>query len=86
MRLQQIYKQMFELMCFYACRLKFLQNSYGGHVMVTSSSSRLLHVLMSDAHPIVRIIIAALKSHLDLFSDGGLSTAILLLRQVRDIL
>ena len=61
-------------------RLKFFQSSSGGHVTVTSTSSKILHSLSGLSHPIPRLILSAVKGHLEGYSDGGLRTAILLLR------
>ena len=46
---------------------------------MTSTSSQLLHGLSCEDHPVMRLIVAAINSHLDLFNDGGLMAAILLL-------
>lgn len=59
-------------------RLKFFQSSSGGHVTVTSTSSKILHSLSGLSHPILRLILAAVQGHLDNYSDGGLQTALLL--------
>lgn len=47
---------------------------------VTSTSSRILHSLSGLSHPILRLILSAVRGHLDAYSDGGLRTALLLLR------
>ncbi|EDV28076.1 uncharacterized protein TRIADDRAFT_53298 [Trichoplax adhaerens] len=52
-------------------RLKFLQTSQGGHVTVTSSSKRILNQL-PPGHPVMHIIISAVREHLARFDDGGL--------------
>ena len=61
-------------------RLKFFRSSSGGHVTVTSASSKILHSLSGLSHPIPRLILSAVKGHLEGYSDGGLRTALLLLR------
>ena len=61
-------------------RLKFFQSSSGGHVTVTSTSSKILHSLSGLSHPIPRMIFSALRGHLERYGDGGLRTALLLLR------
>ena len=61
-------------------RLKFFQSSSGGHVTVTSTSSKILHGFSSLSHPIPRLILSAVRGHLDAYNDGGLRTALLLLR------
>ena len=61
-------------------RLKFFRSSSGGHVTVTSTSSKILHSLSGLSHPIPRLILSAVKGHLEGYSDGGLRTALLLLR------
>ena len=61
-------------------RLKFFQSSSGGHVTVTSTSSKILHSLSGLSHPIPRLILSAVRGHLERYSDGGLRTALLLLR------
>lgn len=63
-------------------RLKFFQSSSGGHVTVTSTSSKMLHSLSGLSHPILRLILAAVQGHLDNYSDGGLQTALLLVRYI----
>ena len=47
---------------------------------VTSTSSRILHSLSGLSHPILRLILSAVRGHLDNYSDGGLQTTVLLLR------
>ena len=47
---------------------------------VTSTSSRIFHSLSGLSHPILRLILSAVRGHLDAYSDGGLRTALLLLR------
>ena len=47
---------------------------------VTSTSSRILHSLSGLSHPILRLILSAVRGHLDAYNDGGLWTALLLLR------
>ena len=47
---------------------------------VTSTSSRILHSLSGLSHPILRLILSAVRGHLDAYNDGGLRTAMLLLR------
>ena len=47
---------------------------------VTSSSRRMIDNLSSSSHPVVRLLLAAVKGHLDVYSDGGLRTALLTLR------
>ena len=49
---------------------------------VTSTSSKILHSLSGLSHPISRLILSALKGHLEGYRDGGLRTALLLLRCV----
>lgn len=61
-------------------RLKFFQTSGGGHVTVTSTSSKILHSLSGLSHPISRLILSAVRGHLDAYNDGGLRTALLMLR------
>ena len=63
-------------------RLKFFQSSCGGHVTVTSTSSKILHSLSGLSHSIPRLILSAVKGHIDSYSDGGLQTALLLVRYV----
>ena len=63
-------------------RLKFFQSSSGGHVTVTSTSSKILHSLSGLSHPILRLILAAVQGHLDHYCDGGLQTALLLVRYI----
>lgn len=67
-------------------RLKFFQSSSGGHVTVTSTSSKILHSLSGLSHPILRLILAAVQGHLDNYSDGGLQTALLLVSLVQSSL
>ncbi|KAL9989194.1 hypothetical protein ACROYT_G003717 [Oculina patagonica] len=64
-------------------RLKFFQSSSGGHVTVTSTSSKILHGLSGLSHPIPRLILSAVRGHLDAYSDGGLRTALLLLSLIQ---
>ena len=47
---------------------------------VTSTSSRIFHSLSGLSHPILRLVLSAVRGHLDTYSDGGLRTALLLLR------
>ena len=61
-------------------RLKFFQNSAGGHVTLTSSSRRVIESLLSNSHPVVRLVLTAVKGHLDNYFDGGLQTALLVFR------
>lgn len=67
-------------------RLKFFQSSSGGHVTVTSTSSKILHSLSGLSHPILRLTLAAVQGHLDNYSDGGLQTALLLVSLVQSSL
>ncbi|GAB6022358.1 hypothetical protein CHUAL_006478 [Chamberlinius hualienensis] len=50
--------------------LKLIQNVSGGHVTVTSSSTRILKNL-KVSNPVVRVITSAATTHLNQFSDGG---------------
>ena len=61
-------------------RLKFFQSSCGGHVTVTSASSKILHSFSGLSHSMPRLILSAVKGHLDSYNDGGLQTALLLVR------
>ncbi|XP_032231953.1 McKusick-Kaufman/Bardet-Biedl syndromes putative chaperonin isoform X2 [Nematostella vectensis] len=63
-------------------RLKFLQTALGGHVTVTSSCATILHHLISSCHPIVHLVMLAVKGHLDVYGDGGLATCILTTRLI----
>ena len=47
---------------------------------MTSTSRRIFHSLSGLSHPILRLILSAVRGHLDAYSDGGLRTALLLLR------
>ena len=47
---------------------------------VTSTSNRILHSLSGLSHPILRLLLSAVRGHLDAYSDGGFRTALLLLR------
>lgn len=64
-------------------RLKFFQTSGGGHVTVTSTSSKILHSLSGLSHPISRLILSAVRGHLDAYNDGGLRTALLMLSLIQ---
>lgn len=64
-------------------RLKFFQTSGGGHVTVTSTSSKILHSLSGLSHPISRLILSAVRGHLDTYNDGGLRTALLMLSLIQ---
>ncbi|XP_071784541.1 molecular chaperone MKKS-like [Asterias amurensis] len=56
--------------------LKTIQNSCGGQVMITSSSSVLVRQL-SVSRPILKLILAAVGGHIAACSDGGLFCALL---------
>ncbi|CAG2255670.1 MKKS [Mytilus edulis] len=47
-----------------------VQNSVGGHLTMTSTSTRLLQSL-SVSKPVIRLIVTAVQGHLQHFSDGG---------------
>lgn len=47
---------------------------------MTSTSSKILHSLSGLSHPILRLILFSIKGHLDNYGDGGLQTALLLVR------
>lgn len=50
--------------------VKMVQNSVGGHLTVTSTSTRLLNA-MSFSNPIIKIIVSSIQGHLKRFQDGG---------------
>ncbi|XP_033735153.1 McKusick-Kaufman/Bardet-Biedl syndromes putative chaperonin-like [Pecten maximus] len=51
-------------------KVKMVQNSVGGHLTMTSTSSRLLNA-MSFSNPVVKLIVSTAQGHLKTFSDGG---------------
>ncbi|XP_015262482.1 PREDICTED: McKusick-Kaufman/Bardet-Biedl syndromes putative chaperonin, partial [Gekko japonicus] len=68
-------------------RLKHLHNGLGGYVRTTSHSSALLGSLCV-AHPVLKLLTAAVQNHVSRFGDGGLFTAALccsLLGKLRDL-
>ena len=52
-------------------KLKMIQNKIGGHLTITSISSRLL-AAMSISHPVLRIVVGSTQNHLARYKDGGL--------------
>lgn len=50
--------------------VQMIQNSVGGHMTMTSTSSRLISTI-SVSKPVNCLIISAVKSHLQHYSDGG---------------
>ncbi|NXY89782.1 TCPQ protein, partial [Alcedo cyanopectus] len=59
-----------------AGRLKQLHNGVGGYVRTSSQSSAVLGQLCAT-HPVLRVVLASVQSHLSHCADGGLFTAIL---------
>eukprot|EP00058_Branchiostoma_floridae_P027763 XP_002613254.1 hypothetical protein BRAFLDRAFT_118701 [Branchiostoma floridae] len=57
-------------------RLKMIHNASGGHVTTTSTSQTLFRT-MSVSNPVVKLIVSAVQSHTNQFSDGGLFAALL---------
>lgn len=57
-------------------RLKQFHNGTGGSVRTTSHASALLGSLCV-AHPVVKLLTAAVQNHVSHFGDGGLFTAVL---------
>ncbi|XP_078673356.1 molecular chaperone MKKS-like [Branchiostoma floridae x Branchiostoma belcheri] len=57
-------------------RLKMIHNASGGHVTSTSMSQTLFRS-MSVSNPVVKLIVSAVQSHTNQFSDGGLFAALL---------
>ncbi|XP_029449384.1 McKusick-Kaufman/Bardet-Biedl syndromes putative chaperonin [Rhinatrema bivittatum] len=57
-------------------RLKQLHNGMGGKVCTTSQSSALLDGF-SVSHPVLKILVASVRTHVSRFSDCGLFSAIL---------
>jgi McKusick-Kaufman syndrome protein len=55
--------------------LKMVQNACGGHVTITSASSRLFPVL-SISKPVLKLITTAVQTHLRQFNDGGLFSSL----------
>lgn len=51
-------------------KIKMVQNSHGGHLTMTSTSSRLLSS-MSFSNPIAKLVVSSAQGHLQTFSDGG---------------
>ena len=47
---------------------------------VTSTSSKIIHGLSGLSHPIPRLVLSAVRGHLDGYNDGGLRTGLLLLK------
>ncbi|XP_068695767.1 molecular chaperone MKKS-like [Montipora foliosa] len=88
-KVKNLFKTLHDVVCS-ACgpngRSKFFQSSSGGHVTVTSMSSRILHSLSGLSHPILRLILSAVRGHLDNYSDGGLQTTVFLLSLVQSSL
>ncbi|KAM9682071.1 molecular chaperone MKKS isoform 4-T7 [Dama dama] len=67
-----------------AGRLKTLHNGRGGPVATTSHSAALLAGL-PVSHPVLKVLTAAVRSHVACFSDGGLFTAILCCNLVENV-
>ena len=62
-----------------------ITNSIGGPVTFTTSCSRLLQA-MSCTRPVIKLVVAAVESHLHRFGDGGLLTGVLCLRLILNAL
>ncbi|XP_041353432.1 McKusick-Kaufman/Bardet-Biedl syndromes putative chaperonin-like [Gigantopelta aegis] len=52
-------------------KIKMIQNKVGGHLTLTSTSSRLL-AAMSFSHPVLQMVVGSTQNHLANFKDGGL--------------
>ena len=52
-------------------KIKMLQNAKGGHVTLTSSSSRLLQML-PISKPFLKVLTTAVQGHMNVYKDGGL--------------
>ena len=59
-------------------KLKLVHNNIGGHVVTTSTSSRLLAAI-SSSQPLVNLITTSILNHVSRFSDCGLFAATLCL-------
>ncbi|XP_066280399.1 molecular chaperone MKKS-like [Branchiostoma lanceolatum] len=66
-------------------RLKMIHNASGGHVTTTSISQTLFRS-MSVSNPVVKLIVSAVQSHTNQFSDGGLFAALLCSRLIESCL
>ena len=53
---------------------------------MTSTSSKIVHSFSGLSHPIPRLILSAVRGHVDAYADGGLQTALLMLRYLAEII
>lgn len=63
-------------------KLKMLQNACGGHVTITSNSSRLLKTMVI-ANPINKIITSAARSHLKCHGNDGLYLVLIVMELLK---